>query len=76
MNNPQGPKCNTPGATSMQDHLTKWTALLHSAESFTPKPYIAFYIWVREVCAKGTKDAGGYFAKTTPLRLMPTHMDK
>ena len=41
MNNPQGPKCKTPRATSMQDHLTKWAALLHSAENFTPKPYRA-----------------------------------
>ena len=66
MNNPQGPKCKTPRATSMQDPLTKWSALLHSAENFTPKPYIAFYIWAREVFVQKGQNAGGYLQKQHP----------
>ena len=46
------------------------------SREFTPKPYIAFYIWAREVCAEGTKDVGGCLQKPTPLDLMSTHMDK
>ena len=45
------------------------------SREFYPKTIYSFLYLGQGSCAKGTKDAGA-ICKTTPLKIMPTHMDR